>query len=406
MINPVSKRFHWGNIYFPSLGLPLLAAMSPEWMEIEIIDEFQTPLKRYPLADIVIISVLTASAPRAYEIGDHYRSIGIPVVMGGIHVSVLPKEALGHADTVIVGEGDYVWEQVMEDFRKGEMKRVYTSPKKEKLHTMPSPRWDLIKMGGRGGNREVIYSVQAGRGCPSGCNFCNVPTVFGRGYRKRDINEVLRDIENVQGRKVLMIDDNLIANPQFAKELLRGMIPLEKEWFGLASMAYLKNDLILDLLQESGCRYLFIGFESTDANNIKLLGKGVNKTENYSEIIKKITSRGIKIIGSFIVGLDYDTERVFQDIYDFVGQNDIYVPIVNILTPYPGTELYKGLKEQGRIITEDWNLYSCDEVVFEPKRMSAQTLKEKHHQLTQELLKGSRERFMGRGKKGYSIYDF
>lgn len=406
MVNPVSKRFSWGNVHFPSLGLPLLAASGPDWLDIELVDEFQTALNSYPYADLVAISVLTAAAVRAYEIGDHYRELGIPVVMGGMHVSALPDEALLHADAVVIGEADELWALVLDDFKEGRLKRLYSSTTKPDVSLLPQPRWDLVRAARRDQTKEPIYSVQAGRGCPGGCTFCNVPDFFGRVYRRRNLESVLRDIEAVGRSRLLMVDDNLLAGRDFARELLSALKDLGKEWFGLSSLAYLDNDEILDALAASGCRHLFIGFETSSQENLAEVGKGSNMKRDYAGIIRRLNERGIRVIGSFIVGLDHDTEAVFDEMYDFIERNDIYVPIVNILTPYPGTRLRTKLEAEGRIISNDWSRYSCDEVVFKPKLMSPETLKERHHGLSEALLKRSRQRFSSGTEKSYGIHDF
>jgi radical SAM superfamily enzyme YgiQ (UPF0313 family) len=409
LINPVTKRYFWGNSYFPSLGLPLMAAYTPENIEVSIIDEAQSALDldKLPDADLIGISTLTASAGRAYEIADAYRRIGKKVVMGGIHASSLPEEALTHADSVVVGEGDNLWSKVIADFEKENLKKIYSAlGNPPTMQETPMPSWHLVEKGARDRNMQIVLPVQAGRGCPNKCNFCNVPEMFGRAYRTRNISDVIDEIATVKEKMFLLIDDNLLASVKFAKALLAQMVPLKKEWMGLASLAHLNDDEILKALSDAGCRYLFIGFETTNPQNIQKINKSVNKISQYSEIINKIHSYGMKVIGSFIVGLDHDDDSVFEDIYTFIDQNDIYVPIVNILTPYPGTELFLSLKEQNRIISYDWSRYSCDEVVYLPRNMSAETLQLRHHELVKALSGRAKNKFSGRQKKDYSLYDF
>lgn len=405
LINPVTKSSFWGNFHFPSLGLPLLAALTPDLYNVEIIDEAQKPISTFPYADVVAISVLTATANRAYVIGDHYMSLGIPVIMGGMHVSALPEEALHHCNTVIVGEGDDIWREVLQDIESGNLKRLYNVKQRPTLQQSPIPRWDLIRKGNVRGT-EIIYSVQAGRGCPNACNFCNVPEMFGKNYRKRIINDVIKEIELLNVNRFLLIDDNLLADITYAKELLRNLAELKKEWFGLASLMHLENDEILRLLEAAGCKYLFIGFETTNDDNLNSVGKYVNRKKNYEEIVNKIQSHGIKIIGSFIVGLDYDDVSVFDSIYEFINKNKLYIPIVNILTPYPGTKIYKQFEQENRMISYDWNSYSCDEVVFIPNKMTVDELKNNHEILAREILKLAKSNFVKTKKTGYGVYDF
>lgn len=404
LINPVTKRYFWNQFYFPSLGLPLLAALTPGEIDVRIIDETENTLIEYPEADIVGISVLTASAKRAYEIADIYRHRGTTVVLGGIHVSSLPDEAVQHADSIVIGEGDPVWLQILEDYKQDRMKQIYRVGFNSDISELPGPRWDLIEANVKGKN--IIYSVQAGRGCPNKCNFCNVPEVFGRKYRTRPIEKIITEIKEIQKTKLLILDDNLIANIQFAREFLNELIPLKKEWMGLASLANLNREDIIKLLAESGCKHLFIGFETINPDNISIINKKVNKVTQYGEVIKKLQNYGIKIIGSFIVGMDYDDEGVFDQIYEFILNKDIYIPIVNILTPYPGTKIFEQFKAEGRMLTYDWSKYSCDEVVFQPKKMSPETLKEKHEKLHYNIVSLLRSKFSQKQKRSYSIYDF
>lgn len=390
LISPSAKKSFWGSINFPGLGLPLLAGLTPAGVEVKIIDEANKPLTDFPAADMVGISVLTAAANRAYQIADKYRSMNIPVVLGGMHTSALPEEGLQHADAVVVGEADELWPTIINDFDNNQLKPIYKAPRHPSIENQPAPRWDLIDDSVFNPMKTTIYSVQTGRGCPNRCNFCNVTEMFGRAYRKRPIPAIIEEIQSIGRTRLLIIDDNLIVDLKFAGELLTEMIPLKKEWMCLASITNLHREEILKLLRDAGCQHIFIGFETTNPENIDFIDKKVNKTEKYQDIIKRIHDYGIKIIGSFIVGLDYDDEGVFEQIYNFIRVNKIFVPVVNILTPYPGTQIFRNFQSENRILSYDWVKYSCDEVVFRPKNMTPEKLASEHAKLQTELSKLTR----------------
>ncbi len=387
LINPRPTSFWWKNFYFPSLGLLILEALTPPGFEVTIFDEANQKFVDFKEADLVGISVLTASARRAYEIADQYRQMGIPVVLGGVHVSALPEEAALHADSVVLGEADNIWPKLLKDFEAGKLEKRYQVEKYPSLQGLPQPRWELIDGPAYWPPQGNLYSVQATRGCPNSCNFCNVTRMFGRNFRTRPIPEVIKELESIPIPRITIIDDNILGHPGYAKELLTAMIPLEKRWVCQASLSKASEEDILKLLQASGCQYLHIGIETINPQNINFINKRINKTEEYRESIKRIHDHGIQIIGSFIIGLDFDDESVFEAILNFIQTNKIFLPIINILTPFPGTELFQKFQSENRILTHDWSRYNCKEVVFQPKSMTPEKLQSGHSMLLTETLK-------------------
>ena len=383
-----SEEFRYARKFresFPCLGLPWLAALTPSNIEVKIIDEVHGLIQDYEEADLVGITAWTMHARRAYKIADVYRQKGIPVVLGGIHFSFLPEEAAPHANSVVVGEAEEIWPNLLKDFQANQLKPLYKAPGYPSLDGLPIPRRDLMDGPGYRPPRGILNAVQATRGCPFACNFCCVTQMFGRTLRTRPIPGVIDELETIDATAVAIIDDNIIGNLKYAKELFTEMIPLEKKWTSQASISIARHDDLLKLAAESGCTSLYIGIETINPTNIIDINKKINKVEEYEDAIKKIHNHGIKIRGSFIVGLDDDDESTFDDIFDFINHNHIDYPTVGIMTPLPGTQLFEKLKKEGRILTYDWNKYNLNEVVYKPKKMSPEKLYSLYLQLYKNI---------------------
>jgi radical SAM superfamily enzyme YgiQ (UPF0313 family) len=362
-------------LMFPRLSLPALASLTPPDIEIRIIDEHFEEIPYEGPVDLVGISFMTPQAPRAYQIGDEFRKRRKGVVMGGIHASALPEEALQHSDAVVIGEAEEVWPQVLEDFKRKKVKGIYRAEGFPGLSGLPPPRYDLLKKE-RFRLWNVNFPVQAGRGCPFHCDFCSVTRFFGGQYRWRPVEEVVQEILQKKVKGVFFVDDNIIGQKAYARDLFRALIPLKIRWGGQASLNIAKDEELLHLAAESGCGILYIGIESICAANLPSHGKSIFKGEEISDHLEKIQNRGILVRASIIFGMDQDNPDVFPNTVNFLKKSKVAYAEFFLLTPMPGTELRRRLEEEGRIIESDWSKYDGLHPVFRHRNMGAQALEE------------------------------
>ncbi len=366
----------------PPLALPLLGAIVPSDVEVVLTDENIEEINYEEKVDLVGILGMTCMIDRSYEIADEFKKRGIPVMMGGIHVSMMPDEALQHCDTVVIGEAEEILEQVIRDAEQGNLQKIYRAPGFCDMTKVPIPRWDLINI------KEFIYFVlQTGRGCPNNCEFCSVSNYHGLKYRHRMIEQVVKELKYLKKldpkKAIVFIDDNILSIRRYARELFKAMIPLKlNSWICQASINKLDDDEMLDLMHEAGCSVVFIGFESVSQKSLEGMKKGhVNKPTEYKRIINKIYDHKINIFGSFIVGNDTDDEITFKDTAKFLEDANLLFPMLNILTPLPGTRLYEKIEKEKRIFTRKWSEYSGESLTFYPKLMSPKALKENYIKL-------------------------
>jgi len=367
------KVYKAKKIMFPRLSLPVLASLTPPEIQVEIIDEYFEDIPFDESVDLVGIGFMTPQAPRAYQIGDEFKKRGKKVVMGGIHASALPEEALEHADAVVVGEAEGIWPQVLEDFKNGKMQGIYKSFNFPMLAGLPIPRYDLLKKD-RYRLFKINFPIQAGRGCPFKCEFCSVSMFFGNQYRWRPVEEVVQEVQKIKIKKIFFVDDNIVGHRAYARELFKALIPLKIRWVGQASLNLAKDEELLNLAAESGCAVLFMGMESLSNSNLANLGKNFFKTEEISGFFSKIQKKGILIHASVIFGMDEDDHDVFRKTVEFLIKEKIAYAEFFLLTPLPGTELQKKLEEDNRILDFDWSHYDCFHVVFRPLKMDEKTL--------------------------------
>jgi radical SAM superfamily enzyme YgiQ (UPF0313 family) len=377
LIAPSGAAYVWRKkrtaFTLPPMALPLLAAVTPPGVTVTLLDEAVEDIDLNLEADLVGFSVMTANAPRAYALGDHFRSRGIKVVMGGIHPSSLPEEALQHADAVAIGEGEPIWAQLLKDAAQNQLKSRYQSPAFPSLNGPASLRWDLLAR-----DRYFIpQTVQTSRGCPIGCHFCSVSAFFGRTFRKKALDQILEEIHSLPKKLVIFVDDNIVGEAEFSKRLFEAMIPLKKKWVAQSSLAIVEDPELLDLAARSGCIGLLIGFESISRQVIKRMGKGINLRRRYQEAVSRIHDRGIQIQGSFIFGFDEDTAASFDETLQFVRQVRLSGANYCLLTPYPGTRLFQEYTDEGRILSRDWSRYDRNHVVFQPIHFSPDELQER-----------------------------
>jgi len=358
----------WGQIFFrfPFLSLTMLAGMTDESWDVTIVDENVQPINFDDPPDLVGISVMTPLAPRAYAIADQFRKRHVPVILGGIHPTMMPAEAAKHADVVITGEAEFIWSQVLADAKAAKLKSQYAASDFHPLTDLSTPRRDLL-------NRRdyfFINTIQTTRGCPFDCDFCSVTAFYGHTYRARPVTEIIGEVEQMDGRHIFFVDDNIVGKPAYAKELFRALKPLKKQWFSQASLSIVKDRQLLKLARESGCGGLFVGFESLSQETLKAYGKSVNRSAEYRDAVKQIHDHGIGIQGSFIFGADQDDAGVFSDVLRFVEKVHLEAAIFSVLTPFPGTEIFAAFQRAKRILHTNWELYDMNHVVFKPLKMS------------------------------------
>lgn len=355
------------------LALPSLAALNPSDVEVVITDENIEEIDFDEKVDLVGITVPTFLAFRAYEIADEFRKRGVKVVLGGIHPSMLPQEAIWHADAVVIGEAENVWSGLINDFKQGCLKQFYEFPERPCLDNLPLPRWDLLK-----NDKYKFHVLQTTRGCPYDCEFCTVKSFLGKKYRCKSIENVIKEITTLLGierKKIFFVDDNFAADRARAKEILKKIIPFKIVYYIQATINIAEDEELLELLAESGCQNVFIGFESIFSESIKQMNKNqTNNADYYLQNIEKIQSFGIAILGSFIFGYDFDDESVFEKTVNFINQSNLESVVFHILTPFPGTRLFQRLKNENRILNTDWSKYDATFVCFKPKLLSPETL--------------------------------
>lgn len=357
---------------FPPLGLTTLAAyLSPD-DKVEIVDEHVEGVNIDDAPDLVIIQVYVTSASRAYRFADHYRSKGVFVALGGLHVTSMPEEAQLHADAIFLGPGEATFPEFLSDFRRRQTKRVYFSPKRSLLD-LPPTRRDLIK-------RELYLvpnSLVVSRGCPHHCNFCYKDSFFkgGASFYTQRVDAALAEIEGLPGRHLYFLDDHLLADRKFSASLFEGMRGMNRLFQGAATVdSILEGDLI-EKAVEAGLRSIFIGFESINSANLRSSNKRQNLGRDYDRVIRRLDELGVFINGSFVFGLDGDGPDVFQRTVSWAVEKGITTATFHILTPYPGTGLFNSLEADGRIVSRDWDLYDTRHVVYQPKNLSAEELK-------------------------------
>lgn len=363
--------------WLPRLSLPQIAALTPDNVHTQIIDEYIEDIDFNADVDLVVVSSTTVQAPRAYQVCEEFKKRGIKTVIGGVHPSLLPEEAKQYADTVMIGEAEGTWSDVLHDAKNENLKPVYeTISSKLDITNTPAPRLDKLQLD----RYNVMFRpVQTTRGCPHNCGYCSVTRFFGNSYRHRSIDDVVREIENLDSKYVFFVDDNIAANPKRAKELFKAITPLKIKWASQCCMSIAYNDELLELARESGCINLMLGLESLSSQSLSTVNKSINKVDDYYFMANKLHSYGITIMAFMIFGFDFDDTSVFEKTAKFVEDVKIDLPCYWILTPYPNTPLYHQMESDGRIIERNWSKYDCSHAVFQPKLMSPQELEAGYH---------------------------
>jgi radical SAM superfamily enzyme YgiQ (UPF0313 family) len=356
---------------FPPLGLATLAAYLGDEADVEIQDEHVETLNLNDCPDLVVIQVYITSAHRAYRIADHYRARGAYVALGGLHVTSLPDEAAAHADTIFLGPGEDTWPRFLADLRHGRPKRVYRSTLRT-LAGLPPIRRDLIQ-------RHLYLvpnSIVVSRGCPHVCDFCYKEAFFegGRSFYTQAVDAALAEIERLPGRHLYFLDDHLFGDRRFASALFDGMRGMKRLWQAAATVNAVLTPGLLERAVDAGLRSLFVGFETLNCANLAEQRKYQNMRRDYAATIRRLHGLGVMINGSFVFGMDDDDASVFERTVEWAIEQGIETATFHILTPYPGTALYRRMSEAGRLTVHDWDRYDTRHVVFRPARMSAAQL--------------------------------
>lgn len=370
--------------FVPAITGIHLAALTPGGYEVRVIHQQAQPIDFETDADLIALSFFTGFGPEAYRLAREFRRRGKPVVAGGPHVTFNADEALEHVDSVVLGEAETVWVQLLEDASAGRLRGRYVGTP-QPLAGMPTPRYDLLR-----GDFFIPRVVQATRGCPFTCSFCTVPTI-NPGFRTRPVAEVMNDIRYDRfrhwwQRKVVWFwDDNLTAKRAYIRELLTAMIPLRKWWLTQASMDAGADGELLDLMERSGCIGIFFGIESFGAESLRAAHKPQNKTEAYKARIRALHDRGICVMAGFIAGFDGDTPESIAAMARQLHETGVDVPFISVLTPYRGTPAYARLAQEGRILPgRGWEFYNGYNVAFQPRGMSPEQLLQAHRALWRE----------------------
>lgn len=356
---------------FPPLGLATLAAYLAGDDEVVLQDEHVETLDLTDEPDLVVIQVYITSTYRAYQIADHYRATGAYVCLGGLHVTSLPEEAETHADTIFIGPGEDTWPLFLRDFREKQPQKKYVSQIRT-LDNLPFPRRDLIK------RRLYLVpnSIVVSRGCPHVCDFCYKEAFFegGKSFYTLRVDRALTEIEHLPGRHLYFLDDHLFGNPHFAGPLFDGMLGMNRLWQAAGTVQSVLKPGLLEKAVASGLRSLFVGFETLNPTNLMQQHKYQNLNRDYSAAIRRLHDLGVMVNASFVFGMDDDDNNVFDRTVEWAIQQGIETATFHILTPYPGTALYKRMQAEGRMTTSNWDFYDTRHTVFRPKRLTAESL--------------------------------
>ncbi len=423
LVNPVGQASGYLRSKFstiPPMSLAYIAAVTPSDWEVKIADENFGRLEVED-ADMVGISAFTSNINRAYEISRAYRKRGIKVVIGGIHASMLPDEALQYADAVVIGEVEQIWGKVVKDFENNQLSGKYLGPRIDLTKNSVKPRRDLIDP------RYLFHSIQTSRGCPFDCNFCTVSKYLGREFRQRSADDVLDELQEIKGEYLFFLDDNLIGHSQEsikrAKELFAGMIKLglNKKWWMQTSIDSIRDDELLKLAADAGCMFAFIGFETISKTTLQGMKKGINLkigVENYKKVVKALHYHGIGVVGAFIIGNDHESPMYYRQLAKFLLHSGIDVVQIAILTPLPGTVFMEQMAKEKRLLytnfPKDWDKYRLSYVVRQPEGVETETIYIGDNYVKRQIYSFPRNQYrilksflgMRNPKNSYAVYRF
>jgi radical SAM superfamily enzyme YgiQ (UPF0313 family) len=364
--NQEKGQQHKPFMIFPNIVLPTLAAITPAPHVVTICDENVDRIDFDEELDLVAITTYTRNVQRGYHIADEFRKRGVPVVMGGIHVSFMVQEALQHCDAVVSGEGEALWPQILEDVQQDDLKPVYQGGQSQDLNDLPVPRWDLLKLDRYfkpvPSLKMPIMSIQTSRGCPHKCDFCTVPVFAGSKMRYRDPEHLLREIDAYGAEFFSIADDNLIVNPDAAADLFKTLGRRNIGWFGFFDTQTIRRPELVELAAKAGCRRAFLGIESIHPNELATVNKKFNRPEKYEDLIKLFHKNGIAVDVGILFGFeDENLESTIQTVEELKRCN-VETAIFSVMTPFPGTALFNRTRD--KLIHTDWDRYTGEEVVW------------------------------------------
>ncbi|UCC31066.1 MAG: B12-binding domain-containing radical SAM protein [Phycisphaerales bacterium] len=369
-------RFRGGvfrrSLRYAPLTLTTLASLVPLEIDADIIliDEGVGELDLDLGVDLAAMTVITGTAPRSYELAAQFRRRRVPVVLGGPHVTLVPDEALQHADAIVVGYAEQTWPQLLRDFLAGRMRRRYEQATEVSLAGLPFPRRDLLPRM----RYTTTNTFEATRGCIHRCDFCVLPSVTSQALLQKPVDDVIADIRQHGARKLVFVDVNLISDRAYARELFEALVPLRVQWYGLTTVLLTEDAHLLELAARSGCRGLLMGLESTSVESLRGASKGFNNPAEFYELTRALHAHRISLQGCFAFGFDHDTPDVFLETAQLAVDAQIDLPRFAVLTPFPNTPLYRRLEDEGRLLTKNWELFDGQHVVFQPAKMSVEQL--------------------------------
>jgi radical SAM superfamily enzyme YgiQ (UPF0313 family) len=361
----LKNKFH-----VPPLALGVLAGLTPPDWEVEILLEPKDRIHFDREVDLVGITAATNNVKRGYEIADQFRARGKKVLMGGIHPTVMPEEALGHCDAVCIGEAESVFGTMLKDFERGTLQRIYRQSEYFDLSLYTPPRRDLMAL-----HRSFFFdvgTVETSRGCPYDCDFCTVSSIHGRKLRHRPLDNLMPEIESINNRLIFFIDDNIVSNTQRAKDFCRELTPLRKRWAGQASISIARDRELMKLVSDSGCFGLIIGLESVIQEGFDSYSKSVKSLDELKESLAILKDNGIGVLATMVFGQDFDTRSTMKESLENLLELDITTASLGILVPYPGTRIAASMEQEGRILTRDWDYYDINNLVFKPRNFGCE----------------------------------
>ena len=372
-----TQRFGVGvykkHLRYAPLTMPTLAALVPPELQasVRVIDEMVEEVDLAAEADLVGLTAISSAAHRAYELARHFRARGATVVLGGVHATLMPEEALRHVDCVVRGYADETWPGLLRDFAAGRLRKVYEAPAETNVDRIGTPARHHIKRSGY----VASNTAEMSRGCNKRCDFC-VTHRLNPNYVTKRVDRVLEEIRALPGKLVTFLDPNVIGNVPYARRFFTELRKLRKYWAGCISMDIVRHPDLLDLLVKSGAKGFLIGFESLSQDALDGANKAFNRVDEYAEAIELFHRKGIMVQGSFVFGFDTDDPTVFERTVDFIIKAKVDLPQFTVYTPFPGTPTFERMEQEGRLLTRDWSFYNGHNVVFEPRRMSPEALRD------------------------------
>jgi len=366
------------------LTLPYLAALTPREWNVKLIDQQLTDIDFNAPVDLVAITTWTLNSLVAYEIADHFKSRGIPVIMGGPHSYFFSEEMAEHCDAVGIGEAELIWHKMLEDAAKGRLQKFYKAEEPHHLRDLPAPRYDLVNF--QNYSKIKTFAVQTSRGCPFRCDFCAERFYLGKDYRYRPVCDVIDEIKESKGKYILFADSTFAGKKKHTMELMEALIPIGIRWSALWSSNLCRNEEFMDLAKRSGLLHLNIGMESIDQVTLTGMNKKANRVRHYEEIVKNLRKRGISYSFNFVFGYDTEHESIFDSTLTFLKQNKVPAAYFNILTPHKGTPIYDRMNKEGRLI-DPGNISRWPGIIchIKPKHCTPQELEMNVRRMYQEF---------------------